>query len=100
MIKIRSESDKLGLLIIVITNLFVCNFTLYVILLLILLIKDFTGNTDRNSVVYHELNPPIRARYIRFIPVAWNSFIAMRVELYGCTGTVHSFFCFWKMSPK
>ncbi|XP_078384110.1 uncharacterized protein LOC144666576 [Oculina patagonica] len=47
-------------------------------------IKDFSGNTDRNTVVYQELNPPITARYIRFRPTAWNNFIAMRVELYGC----------------
>lgn len=92
--EIRSRRDKLGLFInIKITNLFV-------ILLLILLIKNFTANTDRNSVVSHELNPPIRARYIRFLPMAWNSFIAMRVELYGCTGTVNSFFGFKKMSAK
>ena len=46
--------------------------------------KEFTGNTDRNTVVYHTLNPPIRARYIRFRPVAWKEWIAMRVELYDC----------------
>ncbi len=38
--------------------------------------------------MYHELNPPIRARYIRFRPVAWHNHISMRVELYGCRGTV------------
>ncbi|KAL9976335.1 hypothetical protein ACROYT_G013625 [Oculina patagonica] len=46
--------------------------------------KEFAGNTDQNSVVYHELNPPIRARYIRFLPVAWIVHISMRVEVYGC----------------
>ncbi|KAL9954033.1 hypothetical protein ACROYT_G041521 [Oculina patagonica] len=46
--------------------------------------KVFVGNTDRNTPVYHELDPPIRARYIRFLPVSWYTFIAMRVELYGC----------------
>ncbi|KAL9983511.1 hypothetical protein ACROYT_G005695 [Oculina patagonica] len=46
--------------------------------------KDFAGNTDKDSVVYHELNPPITARYIRFRPVAWHGHISMRVELYGC----------------
>ncbi|KAL9964023.1 hypothetical protein ACROYT_G027596 [Oculina patagonica] len=46
--------------------------------------KDFAGNTDQDTVVYHDLNPPIRARYIRFRPVAWYSHISMRAELYGC----------------
>ncbi|XP_020623472.1 EGF-like repeat and discoidin I-like domain-containing protein 3 [Orbicella faveolata] len=46
--------------------------------------KDLTGNTDQDTVVYHVLNPPIRARYIRFRPVAWYGWISMRVELYGC----------------
>ncbi|XP_078363993.1 polycystin family receptor for egg jelly-like [Oculina patagonica] len=47
-------------------------------------IMDFVGNTDQNTVVYHEINPPITARYIRFRPVSWYARIAMRVELYGC----------------
>ena len=44
----------------------------------------------------HDLNPPITARYIRFRPMAWTRFIAMRVELYGCHGNVEGFssFCF------
>ncbi|KAL9964037.1 hypothetical protein ACROYT_G027611 [Oculina patagonica] len=46
--------------------------------------KEFTGNTDRDTVVYHDLNPPIRARYVRFRPVAWIDHISMRVEFYGC----------------
>ena len=35
-------------------------------------------------MVYHKLNPLITTRYIRFVPVAWNGNISMRVELYGC----------------
>ncbi|XP_066026855.1 uncharacterized protein [Pocillopora verrucosa] len=46
--------------------------------------KEFDGNTDKNNVVYHDLNPPITARYIRFLPVEWEDEISMRVELYGC----------------
>ncbi|XP_078379586.1 lactadherin-like [Oculina patagonica] len=46
--------------------------------------KDFAGNTDQDTVVYHDLNPPITARYIRFRPVAWYSYISMRAEFYGC----------------
>ncbi|XP_078371862.1 lactadherin-like [Oculina patagonica] len=46
--------------------------------------KEFAGNTDSNTVVYHDLNLPIRARYIRFRPVAWYDHMTMRAELYGC----------------
>ncbi|XP_015779197.1 PREDICTED: lactadherin-like [Acropora digitifera] len=46
--------------------------------------KVFSGNNDRDSIVRHYLNPPIRARYIRFQPTAWNGHISMRVELNGC----------------
>ena len=46
--------------------------------------KVFAGNIDQNTVVYHDLNPPITARYIRFKLVEWQDWISMRVELYGC----------------
>ncbi|KAL9957479.1 hypothetical protein ACROYT_G039117 [Oculina patagonica] len=46
--------------------------------------KTFAGNTDQNTIVYRKLNPPIIARYIRFVPVSWNGNISMRVELFGC----------------
>lgn len=46
--------------------------------------KEFTGNTDRNTIVRHDLNPPITARFIRFRPVSWFGHISMRAELYGC----------------
>ena len=49
---------------------------------------------DPDKVVSHDLNPPIRARYIRFRPVVWNSHISVRVELYGCQGNQQMFF-FW-----
>ena len=47
------------------------------------MIQEFDGNTDKNNVLYHDLNPPITARYIRFLPVEWEDEISMRVELYG-----------------
>ncbi|CAH3029915.1 unnamed protein product, partial [Porites evermanni] len=46
--------------------------------------KVFTGNTDSNTVVSHNLNPSIMTRFIRFRPLAWRNRISMRVELYGC----------------
>ena len=48
------------------------------------MMQEFDGNIDQNSAVYHDLNPPITARYIRFLPLEWNDEISMRVELYGC----------------
>ncbi|XP_078354081.1 uncharacterized protein LOC144638724 isoform X2 [Oculina patagonica] len=45
--------------------------------------KEFAGNIDQDTVVTRQLNPPITARYIRFLPVTWYNWISMRVELYG-----------------
>ncbi|XP_044179862.1 uncharacterized protein LOC122961279 [Acropora millepora] len=55
--------------------------------------KEFTGNTDENSIVLHDLIPPIRARYIRFRPTAWHQHISMRVELYGCCDSLSVIVC-------
>lgn len=46
--------------------------------------QGFPGNTDRDTVVSHYLNPPITAHYIRFRSRAWHGHISMRVELLGC----------------
>ena len=45
------------------------------------------GNKDQNTVVSHDLYPPIIARYVRFRPIEWSVWVSMRVELYGCQGT-------------
>ncbi|CAL8278424.1 unnamed protein product [Lota lota] len=43
------------------------------------------GNRNPYDVVLKDLEPPIIARYVRFIPVTDHSMIVcMRVELYGC----------------
>ncbi|XP_078365181.1 EGF-like repeat and discoidin I-like domain-containing protein 3 [Oculina patagonica] len=44
----------------------------------------FQGNTDRDTVVSHNLNPIIEARYIRVRPTEWHNHISMRMELYTC----------------
>ena len=44
----------------------------------------FMANTDDDSVVKNEVNPPIVARYVRLNPQRWNLLISMRVEFYGC----------------
>ena len=48
------------------------------------LTQVFLGNTDRDTVVYHDLNPVIDARFVRVLPMEWFDFIGMRMELYSC----------------
>ena len=48
----------------------------------------FAGNTDQDTVVYHNLSSPIRERYIRFRPPSWIVGVSMRVKLYGFLGEV------------
>ncbi|XP_060899803.1 contactin-associated protein-like 2 [Labrus mixtus] len=47
----------------------------------------FEGNVNSEGVVRYELQHPVLARYIRFIPVDWNrkGRIGVRLELYGCS---------------
>ena len=53
-------------------------------------LQNFTGNTDRNSVVSHWF-PGIKARYVRVQPTSWSGLTnCLRMEIYGChneTGT-------------
>ena len=67
--------------------LFVCLFVCFV-LFFSPFIKVFAGNYDQKAIVYHDLSPPIVGRYIRFRPVNWQEGIAMRVELFGCSGNL------------
>ncbi|XP_008574092.1 PREDICTED: contactin-associated protein-like 4 [Galeopterus variegatus] len=50
-------------------------------------IWGFSGNTNADSVVHYRLQPSIKARLLRFIPLEWNSKgrIGMRIEVFGCT---------------
>lgn len=43
------------------------------------------GNMNAYDVVLKDLEPPIIARFVRFMPITDHSMIVcMRVELYGC----------------
>ena len=42
------------------------------------------GNYDANSIVYHDISPALKARFIRVHPRSWARHISMRVEFYGC----------------
>ncbi|XP_019619435.1 PREDICTED: uncharacterized protein LOC109466209 [Branchiostoma belcheri] len=48
-------------------------------------LQVFTGNTDRKTPVTNLLDNPVDARYVRFYPQTWNNWIAMRVEILGCS---------------
>ncbi|KAJ3594580.1 hypothetical protein NHX12_003887 [Muraenolepis orangiensis] len=50
-------------------------------------IWTFPGNSDSEGVVRHELQRPIVARYVRFIPLGWSKEgrLGLRVEVYGCS---------------
>ena len=45
--------------------------------------KVFTGNYDRNTAVTQAFKEPFQARYVRFIAEGFNSYVAMRVEVYS-----------------
>ncbi|XP_060065432.1 uncharacterized protein LOC132545760 [Ylistrum balloti] len=44
----------------------------------------YSGSSNVNTVTKHVLTSPLRARFIRFQPVTFNSYPGMRVEVYGC----------------
>ena len=43
----------------------------------------FQGNKDRNGQVRNELREAVQAKLIRFKPLSYNSYPALRVEVYG-----------------
>uniref|UniRef100_A0A8C7ZAU7 Contactin associated protein 2 n=1 Tax=Oryzias sinensis TaxID=183150 RepID=A0A8C7ZAU7_9TELE len=47
----------------------------------------FSGNSNSESVVRHELQQGIVARFLRLIPLAWSEEgrIGLRIEIYGCS---------------
>ncbi|XP_023565125.1 contactin-associated protein-like 4 isoform X5 [Octodon degus] len=49
-------------------------------------IWGFSGNANADSVVYYRLQPSIKARFLRFTPLAWSpkGRIGMRIEVFGC----------------
>ncbi|XP_031558985.1 hemocytin-like [Actinia tenebrosa] len=45
--------------------------------------KVFKGNTDQNTIVFNVLDPPIFARYVRILPKSYQTYVSIRLELYG-----------------
>ena len=56
------------------------------------LIKVFTGNSNRHTIVYHDFVKPFSAVYVRIHPKGWYSWISLRAEIYGCYGMFQFFF--------
>ncbi|TRZ26590.1 hypothetical protein HGM15179_000531, partial [Zosterops borbonicus] len=50
-------------------------------------LQAFPGNTNSDSVVRHDLQHPVIARYVRIVPLDWNGEgqIGLRIEVYGCS---------------
>ncbi|XP_042327132.1 contactin-associated protein-like 2 [Sceloporus undulatus] len=46
----------------------------------------FPGNINSDSVVRHDLQHPVIARYVRILPLDWSEegHIGLRIEVYGC----------------
>uniref|UniRef100_A0A8C4XEQ1 Contactin associated protein-like 5a n=1 Tax=Erpetoichthys calabaricus TaxID=27687 RepID=A0A8C4XEQ1_ERPCA len=49
-------------------------------------ISTIPGNSNADNIVHYKLLHTIRTRFLRFVPIDWNSEgrIGMRVEVYGC----------------
>ncbi|XP_039186083.1 contactin-associated protein-like 2 [Crotalus tigris] len=48
--------------------------------------RAFPGNVNSDTVVRHDLQHPVTARYIRILPLEWSGEgqIGLRIEIYGC----------------
>ncbi|XP_078233557.1 contactin-associated protein-like 2 isoform X2 [Pogona vitticeps] len=47
----------------------------------------FAGNINSDTVVRHDLQHPVVARYVRIVPLDWSEEgqIGLRIEIYGCS---------------
>ncbi|XP_077553611.1 uncharacterized protein LOC144168516 [Haemaphysalis longicornis] len=49
-------------------------------------IEDFRGNHESSGVSRQLFDRPVRARFVRIEPTAWNELIALRFDVLGCSG--------------
>lgn len=47
-------------------------------------LQVFRANYDQYHTVARRILPTISARFVRILPKTWNSYVALRFELYGC----------------
>ena len=57
---------------------------LFKMLLFRSMFQTFLGNSDRGKVVKHKLSVPIKASFVRVLPLTKKGRSALRLELYGC----------------
>ncbi|KAM9719891.1 contactin-associated protein-like 5 [Menidia menidia] len=52
-----------------------------------LVLQRFSGNQNSEAVVQTRISPPLRTRFLRFVPLDWNpsGWMGMRVEAFGCS---------------
>ena len=43
--------------------------------------STFTGNTDKHTQVWQRFRNPVTARYVKFTPLSWNTYMSMRAGL-------------------
>ncbi|XP_052092501.1 mucin-5AC-like [Mytilus californianus] len=48
--------------------------------------KVFSANYNSETPVHQRFTAPINAQYVKLLPVSWNGAIALRWQLFGCTG--------------
>ena len=53
--------------------------------------KIFTGNSDRNTPVYHRFHPTLRGFFFKIYPLTWNNRPGVRLSLVGCP--INAFSC-------
>ena len=51
--------------------------------IVLLISQVFTGNTDSKSTAKQVLHVPVKASYIRVIPLEFKEWPCLRVEIYG-----------------
>lgn len=51
---------------------------------------SFVGNINAQDEVHNDINPPVVARVLRFVPLAWEANIGLRAEVYGCTANAEA----------
>ena len=58
--------------------------------------QAFSGNSNSESAVRHELQQGIVARFLRLVPLDWSEEgrIGLRIEVYGCS------YCEWRQTHR
>ncbi|KAI8514463.1 phosphatidylethanolamine binding [Branchiostoma belcheri] len=46
--------------------------------------KEFTGNTNQNTIATQLLAPPVLTRFVRFHPLSWSDGPSMRMDVLLC----------------